>query len=92
MLHGYISTSLKRNEAEKFAWENAESGHQRVLFYIKWDNVYDHYYLNAGAYDHEEEILLLDGAECIVEKVEAAKDQNGKEITLITMRSHILEE
>ena len=74
MLHGYISTSLKRDEAEKFAWENADSGHQRVLFHIKWDNSREYYYMNAGAFDHEEEILLLDGAECIVESVEPDTD------------------
>ena len=34
----------------------------KVLFHIKWSHPTSHYFLNAGAYDHEQEILLADGA------------------------------
>ena len=61
-LHGYTSCSLAKNVALSFAWENPKSGHQKVLFHIQWKNNWDAYFLNAGAYDHEEEVLLYDGA------------------------------
>lgn len=35
-LHGYTSTSLKKDEALSFAWENKNSAHQKVLFHIMW--------------------------------------------------------
>ena len=57
-LYGYTSTSLDRDTALKFAWENSASGHQKVLFHIIWNEEYYHYYMNAGAYDHEKEILI----------------------------------
>ena len=37
-LFGYTSTSVNRDEAQKFAWENKESGHHKVLFHIKWNS------------------------------------------------------
>ena len=54
-LFGYISCSLKKNTAMSFMWENTERGHQKILLHIIWNSKYAHYYLNAGAYDHEEE-------------------------------------
>merc|ERR1719331_1561465 len=68
-LHGYTSCSLTRNKAESFMWENKESGHQKVLFHIKWNSDLGAYFLNTGAYEHEEEVLLRDGAELIVDSV-----------------------
>lgn len=55
--------------AENFMWENQDSGHHKVLFNIKWFSGFSHYFLNAGAYDHEEEVLLLDGVTLKVESV-----------------------
>ena len=52
-LFGYTSTSLDKNAAEKFTWENKISGHKKVLFHIIWENSYENYFLNAGGYDHE---------------------------------------
>ena len=60
-LHGYTSTSLKKDTALNFAWENKHSGHEKVLFHIQWDRTTTCYFLNAGAFDHEEEVLLYDG-------------------------------
>ena len=47
----------------KFAWENKTMTppKKKVLFNIRWDMAGAHYYLNAGAFDDEEEILLMDG-------------------------------
>ena len=36
-------------------------GFLKVLFQIEWNHHYAHYFLDAGAYDHEEEVLLMDG-------------------------------
>ena len=60
-LFGYTSTSLYKDVALKFAWQNQHSGHHKVLFHIKWNDSCFYYYLNAGAYDHEKEVLLKDG-------------------------------
>jgi len=35
-LFGYTSCSLSKQSALGFAWDNAESGHKKVLFHIKW--------------------------------------------------------
>lgn len=72
------------NQALSFAWENQYSGHHKVLFHIKWNYMYEHYYLNAGAYDHEEEVLLYDGANLLVTSVKDIKDKKGNKLyTLI---------
>ena len=68
--HGYTSTSLLKSSAKTFVWEDAKTGHQKVLFHFKWKDSGDAYFLDAGAFDHEEEVLLLDGAKLIVESVE----------------------
>lgn len=60
-LYGYTSTSRKRNEAESFAFSNESDGIKKVVLHIHWYDADDHYYMNSGAYDHEEEILLNDG-------------------------------
>ena len=65
-LFGYTSCSLTENTALDYAWENTTSGHHKVLFHINWNYYGQHYYLNAGAYDHEEEVLLVDGADAKV--------------------------
>ena len=36
-LHGYTSTSLKKDTALNFAWENKNSGHEKILFHIQWE-------------------------------------------------------
>jgi len=86
-LFGYTSTTLDKNAALKFAWQNKDSGHHKVLFHIKWKSFGGcYYYLNAGAYDHEKEVLLLDGVLLTVESVEEVLDTNGKKLhTLITL-------
>ena len=44
--------------------------------------------MDGGAYDHEKEVLLYDGAEVIVESVEEVKDDEGKVLyTLITLKT-----
>ena len=60
--------------AFNFAWEDKYSGHQKVLFHLVWNSSNYHYFLNAGAYDFEEEVLLLDGTGAEVISVEAITD------------------
>ena len=57
-LFGYTSTSMNKNMAEKFAWENEILGKKRVLFRIEWCSVYNHMFLDMGAFNDEEEMLL----------------------------------
>jgi|ERR1711971_631336 len=35
-LTGYISTSMKRSEAQKFAWANDKTGNEATIFEIMW--------------------------------------------------------
>ena len=45
-----------------------------MLFHIKWDREYDNYFLDGGAYDYEQEVLLFDGAMLKVESVAEIKE------------------
>ena len=87
-LFGFTSTLIDKNNATKFIWENKESGHHKVLFHIKWENSRQHYFLNAGAYDDELEVLLYDGVKLYVHSVEDVLDDNEKKVhTLIELGS-----
>ena len=72
-----------------FMWENQDSQTQKVLFHFKWKCNIDSYFLDGGAYDHEKEVLLYDGAKVTVESVQEVKDKQGKEViyTLITCKT-----
>ena len=71
-----------------FMWDNKKSGHQKVLFHFKWNRKTQNYFLNGGAYDHEEEVLLYDGATVVVESVEEVKAENGQVMyTQITLKN-----
>ena len=73
----------------KFMWENEDTGHHKVLFHVKWKCYFEHYYMNAGAYDHEEEVLLYDGVELEVLSVSQEKDKDGKVLyTLISLKDY----
>ena len=61
-LYGYTSTSRNKLQAEKFAFSNENSGIKKVVYHIHWESAEEHYFMNNGANDHEEEILLMDGA------------------------------
>ena len=62
-------------------WDNKQSGHTKVLLQIYWDDWNcGHYFLNAGSYDHEEEVLLFDGCGVIVKSVEEIKDLKGNHL------------
>ena len=87
-LFGYTSTSTSQQQAKTFAWQNDTTGHSKVLFQIEWDDKYGHYYLNAGAYDYEQEIVLCDGAGVFVLEVrEIFDDEDVKQHTLIVLGS-----
>ena len=60
-LFGYTSTSRFRSAAESFAFSNEHSKTKRVCFHIHWEDAESHFFMNAGAFEHEEEILLADG-------------------------------
>jgi len=65
-LSGYTSTSRNREQAESFAFNNQDSGIKKVMFHIHWNDAHSHYFMNAGAFNHEEEILLYDGTSFVV--------------------------
>lgn len=74
-LYGFTSTSRHRHIAESFAHENEQAGLKRVLIHIYWNNKEGHYLMNAGAFEHEEEILLYDGVNYRVVSVQDPKYQ-----------------
>ena len=84
-LFGYTSCSLQKSAALQFAWEKPETGHIKVLFHILWDWPYQNYFLDGGAYDYEQEVLLGDGVELKVKSVEEIKQGNETLYTLITL-------
>ena len=85
-LFGYTSCSLARSQALNFAWEKPETGHTKVLFHIKWNWPLQNYFLDGGAYDYEQEVLLYDGVELKVESVAEIKEDDKVAYTLITLR------
>ena len=88
-LFGYTSTSTSQQQAKTFAWQNDTTGHSKVLFQIEWNHKYDHYYLNAGAYDYEQEIVLNDGVEIKVREVSELFDKKDvKQLTLIVLDAY----
>ena len=56
---GYVSCFLDKRRAMQFAWEDASTGHQKVMIHYKWNHTFNAYFLDAGAYDHEQEVLLI---------------------------------
>ena len=87
-LFGCTSTSTSKDQAKSFAWESKTTGHHKVLFQINWDDQFFHYYLNAGAYDYEQEIVLEDAASLFV--LEVKEIFNKKDVyqhTLIVLGS-----
>ena len=87
-LFGYTSTSSSQTQAMSFAWENKTTGHKKVLFQINWEFHGGHYFLNAGAYDYEQEIVLVDGAPLFVVEVREIFDKKDVyQHTLIVLGS-----
>ena len=87
-LHGYTSCSLDQRVAMSFAWDDHETSHTKVLVHFKWMSKYNAYYMDAGAYDFEEEVLLWDGALVYVESVQEVSDPKGQvQYTLITLKT-----
>ena len=90
-LFGYTSCSLNKMTALSFAWSNQKTGHSKVLFNIKFKREYDAYFLNAGAYDHEQEVLLIDGNMLYVVSIEDVEEDNKDNYTLITLKTDLAE-
>ena len=62
-----------------------------MLFHIKWNSNYYAYFLDSGAYDFEEEVLLQDGTRLYVESVQKVNNEKGKLLyTLITLIKWLL--
>ena len=85
-IHGYLSTSLLRDLAESFAYNDPATHKKAVLYKINWKSAYYYFYMDMGSFKHEQEVLLFDGLEFEVVSVEApdADDQDGT--TLITLK------
>ena len=70
-LFGFTSTFINRKSAELYAYSDEASGKIATLLVIEWTNGVDEmYYMDTGAYRHEDEVLLLDGVQLEVISVE----------------------
>ena len=65
-LTGFISTSLNRSSAEKFAWANEKTGHEATIFEIMWKKKTDYYLMDMSAFSDEKEVVLYDGSKFAV--------------------------
>ena len=61
-LTGFISTSMKRSSAQKFAWANETTGHEATVFEIMWKHRDNYYLMDMSAFPEEKEVLLSDGS------------------------------
>ena len=77
IIPGHISCFLDKSRAMLFAWENASTGHQKVVVHIKSRGIYgEACFLDAGSYDHEQEVLLKGcGYGYVLESVEEIKEE-----------------
>jgi hypothetical protein len=73
-MFGFISTSVERKVAEKFAYNDPDNGKIKVLFHIQWTHSYDYYFMDMGSFDDEEEVLLLDGQRFEIVSIKKEKD------------------
>ena len=85
-LFGYTSCSLDKSTAFSFVWEDQLTRHFKVLFHIKYKKNYQAYFVDTGAYDSENEVVLFDGVHLKVDSVKEVKDLKGNVMyTLITL-------
>ena len=62
---GYTSALMRREDAEKLEIEPPDdiyNDYFKVLLCFKPNGGWGSYFLNAGAYDHENEVVIVDGA------------------------------
>ena len=83
---GFISTSMNRSDAQKFAWSNDKTGHQATLFEIMWKRSYGYYLMDMSAFPDEKEVLLVDGSKFEVISVETTKDKDGNSSNFIVLK------
>jgi hypothetical protein len=82
-LIGFTSTLLNREKAESFSFEDDDSGKKMVLLVLMWRRKFSYYYMNMGAFPHEDEVILYDGSRFEVLSVD---EDSNKEMTVITMK------
>ena len=85
-LTGFISTSMNRSVAQKFAWANEKSGHEATIFEIMWKKRSNYYLMDMSAFPEENEVLLSDGSNYEVIAFDTTKDQNNKTLNVIVLK------
>lgn len=58
---GYVSCTTNHALALTFAYQDKEEDSKPVMFIIKMSATHNYYNMNIGAYQHEEEVILVDG-------------------------------
>ena len=89
---GFISTSMNRSDAQKFAWSNEKTGHVATLFEIMWKNEKSYYLMDMSAFPDEKEVLLVDGSKFEVISVETTQDKDGKSENFIVLKCDFYED
>ena len=85
-LTGFISTSMKRDAAEPFAWSNEDSGHQATLFEIMFKDWQGYYVMDMSAFADEDEVLLSDGTCFEVMSVQKITGKQGKPLNFVVLK------
>ena len=83
---GFISTSMNKSDAQKFAWSNDKTGHDATLFEIMWKNELSYYLMDMSAFPDEKEVLLTDGSKFEVISVETTQDKDGNTENFIVLK------
>ena len=63
---GYVSCTLNPALAATFAYSDKAEGKKPVIFIIQMSATHNYYNMSNGAYQHEEEVVLVDGSRFIV--------------------------
>ena len=66
---------MNRKPAEEFALDDQRTKKEAALFKIMWKASSGYFFMNVGAYPQENEVIIADGTEFEVVKVE--KEENS---------------
>ena len=63
----YLKQYMSRFDQDNLKGKKVET--KDVLLHIEWSSNWSHYYLQVGAYDHEQEVVLMEGTQISIVSV-----------------------
>ena len=82
---GFVSTSLDKAQAKKFACSNKKSGHEATIFEILWHQHNKYYLMDLSAFPDEKEVILYDRSKFEVVSIDQIQYQ-GKPLNVIVLK------